>query len=304
MAESDRALGGYDPNAGLNVHEAGRPTLIPVPSLLRSLLSEHLDPGYAAAAARSAEATTPRPRWVGWVWQATAAMLIAVVFAAAVAQARSVAPGVKDTQQMLASSVRASQSNTDALNAQRARLADDLDQVRRSQLEDNAAGKRLLASLDALALAAASGAVAGPGLTVQLTDPGVSGNLTDVSKERLPGSKQVVLDRDLQLVVNSLWASGAEAVAVGGVRVGPNATIRQAGGAILVDNQPVSSPYVIVAIGPAHAMQDAFEHSPGLERMRLLEASYGAGATVTAGDALSVPAANTRDVKFAKQIGS
>ena len=43
-------LGGYDPQAGRSAHEADKPTLIPVPSLLRSLLSDHLDPGYAAAA--------------------------------------------------------------------------------------------------------------------------------------------------------------------------------------------------------------------------------------------------------------
>ena len=48
--EAMSMLGGYDPEAGRNAHEANRPTLIPVPSLLRSLLSEHLDPGYAAAA--------------------------------------------------------------------------------------------------------------------------------------------------------------------------------------------------------------------------------------------------------------
>ncbi|HYB80548.1 MAG TPA: hypothetical protein VED43_02615, partial [Mycobacterium sp.] len=50
MADTDRLLGGYDPNAGRSAHEAARPRLIPVPSLLRALLSEHLDPGYAAAA--------------------------------------------------------------------------------------------------------------------------------------------------------------------------------------------------------------------------------------------------------------
>jgi uncharacterized protein YlxW (UPF0749 family) len=303
VAEADRALGGYDPDAGLNVHEAGRPTLLPVPSLLRSLLSDHLDPGYAAAAARRAEGAAPSRR-TGWVWQACAALLIAMVFAAAVAQARSLAPRVRETQRVLASSVRASESSTDALSAQRNQLAGELDSERRRQLQDDATGRQLLGSLDALGLPAATAAVNGPGLTVRLNDPGVSGNLTDVSKERLPGSRQVVLDRDLQLVVNSLWASGAEAVAVGGVRVGPNVTIRQAGGAILVDNQPVSSPYVIVAIGPAHAMQEAFENSAGLQRMRLLEASYGAGVTVSAGEALSVPAANTRNVKFAKKIGS
>ncbi len=46
-------------------------------------------------------------------------------------------------------------------------------------------------------------------------------NLSDVSKQRVNGSQQIILDRDLQLVVNSLWACGAEAISVGGVRVGP-----------------------------------------------------------------------------------
>ncbi len=43
-------LGGYDPEAGRSAHQARKPTLIPVPSLLASLLSDHLDPGYQAAA--------------------------------------------------------------------------------------------------------------------------------------------------------------------------------------------------------------------------------------------------------------
>ena len=85
-------------------------------------------------------------------------------------------------------------------------------------------------------------------------------------------------------MVNSLWVSGAEAIAVGGVRIGPNVTIRQAGGAILVDNQPISSPYDIVAVGPPHGMRDVFDRSPGLQRLRLLETSYGVGVTVSTGD--------------------
>ena len=139
-----------------------------------------------------------------------------------------------------------------------------------------------------------------------VTDPGVGRDLSDVSKQRLPGSRQVILDRDLQLAVNSLWASGAEAIAVGGIRVGPNVTIRQAGGAILVDNHPVSSPYAIVAVGPPHSMQETFEHTAGLMRLRLLEASYGVGVTVSADTdpTLTVPAGSARDIKFARQIGS
>jgi uncharacterized protein YlxW (UPF0749 family) len=304
---ADQALGGYDPTAGLSAHVAERPQRLPVPSLLRALLSEHLDPGYAAAAAkrdRSGEPRTGRARVQGWVWQALAALLVATVFAAAVAQARLVAPGVSAAQRVLAASVRSEEAATGELTARRNALTAQRDDVQRRALAEDAAGRRLLANLDRLGLAAASTPVAGPGLSVTVTDPGVGPNLSDVSKQRVPGSQQIILDRDLQLVVNSLWASGAEAISVGGVRIGPNVTIRQAGGAILVDNNPISSPYTALAVGPPHSMQDVFGNSPGLRRLRLLETSYGVGVSVSARDDLTLPAGAVRDVKFAKQVGS
>ncbi len=303
---ADQELGGYDQDAGRSAHDAGRPQLIPVPSLLRALLSEHLDPGYAAAAQRdrSEEPRGGRARAIDWMWQALAALLVATVFAAAVAQARLVAPGVTAAQQVLAGSVRSEEASTGELAARRNALTAHVDSVQRRVLVDDAEGRRLLASLDALSLAAASTPVIGPGLSVTVTEPGAGPNLSDVSKQRVAGSRQIILDRDLQLVVNSLWASGAEAISVGGVRIGPNVTIRQAGGAILVDNNPVSSPYTVLAVGPPHAMQDVFDGSPGLQRLRLLEASYGVGVNVSARDGLTLPAGTVRDVKFAKQIGS
>ena len=88
----DPVLGGYDPRAGFAAHSANRPTRIPVPSLLRSLLSDHLDPGYAAAAAERSRSGVPADRSPTGFWQALAALLIAAVFAAAMAQARSTAP--------------------------------------------------------------------------------------------------------------------------------------------------------------------------------------------------------------------
>jgi uncharacterized protein YlxW (UPF0749 family) len=307
MAQADRRLGGYDPNAGRSAHAAARPQHIPVPSLLRALLSEHLDPGYAAAAAERGRSTTPRTareRAVAWIWQTLAALLIATVFALAVTQARSVAPGVRSEQQLLVRGVRSAETNAGELAQRRGALSTRVDDVQRRALADDAAGQRLLTRLDALSLAAASTPVIGPGLKVTVTDPGVSPNLSDVSKQRVSGSTQIILDRDLQLVVNSLWESGAEAISVGGVRIGPNATIRQAGGAILVDNNPTSSPYTILAVGAPHAMRDVFDHSPGLQRLRLLEVSYGVDVAVDVADGLSLPAGSIRDVRFAKQIGS
>ena len=306
MAEADRLLGGYDPNAGRGAHVASRPKLIPVPSLLRALLSEHLDPGYAAAAAKRGIADAPRSgrqRVFGWLWQAAAALLIATVFAAAVAQARSVAPGVRSAQQLLLGNVRSTEGSAAKLNQRRGELAKRVDDVQRHALAEDAEGQRLLKRLDALSLAAASTAIIGPGLKVTVTDPGAGPNLSDVSKQRVNGSRQIILDRDLQLLVNSLWASGAEAISVGGVRIGPNVTIRQAGGAILVDNNPTSSPYTVLAIGPPRAMRDVFDNSPGMQRLRLLQISYGVVVTVDAADGLTLPAGSVRDVKFAKQIG-
>ena len=290
-------LGGFD--SGRNEHRAGAPTLIPVPSLLRSLLSEHLDPGYAAAA----RDRRPRRRGTEWAWQLLAAVAIATVFVLAWSQARATAPGVVESRQVLAGSVTATQATTDDLTGQRDTLATEVNAERRSRLEGDAIGRRLLAELDQANFAAAATPVIGPGLTVTVTDPGMTPDLTDVSKQRVEGSRQVILDRDLQLVVNSLWVAGAEAVSVGGVRIGPNVTIRQAGGGILVDNKPISSPYVILAVGPPHAMQESFDRSTGLQRLRLLETSYGVGVTVAGGDGLALPAGSVRDVNFAKQIG-
>lgn len=290
-------LGGFD--SGRDTHRAGGPTLIPVPSLLRSLLSDHLDPGYAAAAGSKQRRTKPWER----TWQVLAAVLVASVFALAWAQARSTAPRVRESQQALVASVRSAESNASELSGLRGRLAAEVDAQRRIRLEGDATGRDLLADLDQADSAAAVTPVIGPGLTITITDPGSSPDLTDVSEQRVAGSRQVILDRDLQLVVNSVWVSGAEAISVGGVRIGPNVTIRQAGGGILVDNQPITSPYVILAIGPPHAMQDSFARSSGLLRLRLLEKSYGVGVAVAAGDGLTLPAGSVREVNFAERIG-
>ncbi|OBI09828.1 hypothetical protein AWC18_19760 [Mycolicibacter nonchromogenicus] len=308
MAEPFFALSGYD-SQGASAHQAGAPQRFAVPSLLRSLLSEHLDPGYAAAAARRARRSTPpkaTTRVAGWAWETAAALLVATVFAVGVAQARSLAPGEHDAQQVLASNVRAAEAVTGRLADKRDTAANRLDDLRRHRLADDAQGQRVLAGLDALSLEAASTGVTGPGVIVTVTDPGVGRNLSDASKQRVSGSQQIILDRDLQLVVNSLWASGAEAIAVGDVRIGPNVTIRQAGGAILVDNKPISSPYTVQAIGRPGVLRDVFDRSPGLYRLRLLEASYGVVVRVDGHNSadITLPAGSVRDIRFAKQIGA
>ena len=302
MSDDERALGGYGPDAGRHARDAAAPTLIPVPSLLRSLLSEHLDPGYAEAAERRA-AGASRRGLTTVVWQLLAGVTVAAVFAAAAAQAQSVAPATQATRQVLAAGVGSAQRAANDAASHRDSLAREVESERRSRLAGDERGRRLLAGLDAAEFAGAATAVHGPGLTVSIAEPGGVRDLSDVSKQRVAGSPQIILDRDLQLVVNSLWASGAEAVAVGGVRIGSGVTVRQAGGGLLVDNQPISNPYVVVAVGPPHGMHDAFDQSPGLQRLRLLESSYGVVVNVTESDDLSLPPNSVRDIDFATPMG-
>ena len=50
-------------------------------------------------------------------------------------------------------------------------------------------------------------------------------------------------------------------------------------------------------------MQEVFDRSPGLQRLRLLETSYGVRVNVSASESLTLPAGSVRDINFAKQIG-
>ena len=63
--------------------------------------------------------------------------------------------------------------------------------------------------------------------------------------------RHILTDRDVRGVVNELWPDGAEAIAVNDVRLTPDRAIRFAGEAVLVDFQPITSPYMIGAIGDA-----------------------------------------------------
>ena len=274
-----------------------------MPSLLRALLSDHLDPGYAAAAAVRTATGRVRRRGLEWLWQALAALLIAAVFAVAVAQARSTAPGVNAAQQGLADSVRVAQQRTAALTDRRDELAAQADAVQRNALAADTSGRRLLAELDEISLSAATTAVRGPGLAIVVSEPGPGPDLTDASTPRVPGARQVILDRDLQLVVNALWAGGAEAISIGGVRIGPGVTIRQAGLAILVDNQPVAGPYTVLAIGAPAGLAESFGTSTALQRLRLLETAYRAGVSVSTAEDLALPAGGAREVKFSRPDG-
>lgn len=128
-----------------------------------------------------------------------------------------------------------------------------------AQVDDlEAAGNALLPAEEqtrALQLAVATGAVAvtGPGLRVTLADAADAGSGRN--------DEGRVQDSDLQAVVDALWAAGAEAIAVNGHRLGATSAIRSAGQAVLVDLEPVASPYTVEAIGEPGWLETGLEDS-------------------------------------------
>ncbi|SNT08588.1 DUF881 domain-containing protein [Rhodococcoides kyotonense] len=275
----------------------------PEPSLLRYLTSEHLDPGYAAAH-ESRHGRRRRSTRTTVAWTAAGALLVGSVFGLALTQVAahpSEAPGI---QRDALDTARAASTRADELEAQRAELDTAVGRAREDALQSGGEGSDVLAALRTAEDAAGATAVTGPGMSVVVSEPPSPASLSDASARPRGSSAATVLDRDLQVVVNSLWASGAEAVGVGGVRIGPGVTIRQAGGAMLVDNRPVFAPYTISAIGSPTQLQARFSVSDAYLRMSALSQLYRVGFDVRADTELDLPAATTRPVTLARQEGT
>lgn len=64
-----------------------------------------------------------------------------------------------------------------------------------------------------------------------------------------------VRDEDLALLVDGLWASGAEAIAINGQRLTALTAIRNSGPAIHVNGRPLAPPYTVLAIGDTRTLQ-------------------------------------------------
>ncbi|MFD1813574.1 DUF881 domain-containing protein [Rhodococcus gannanensis] len=274
----------------------------PTPSLLTALLAEGLDPGYAAAAEdRERNHALHRPLHAT-AWCVGGALALGLIFGVAHAESADRAPGTEQVRRDILTQVDAAEVRGADLAATRDDLLARTDAARTAALAGDAQGAAVLDRITDLEHAAALVPVHGPGVTVTLTDPAARPDLSDRSRPGT-GANPVLLDRDLQAVVNGLWNSGAEAVAVGDVRVGPGVTIRQAGGAMLVDNQPVPSPYVVSAIGQPSRLQTGFVVSDAYLRMSGVQQLYGVGFAIDEHDDITLPGATAREVRSAREVG-
>lgn len=128
----------------------------------------------------------------------------------------------------------------------------------------------------------------GQGLTVGMNDAPrrPDGSLGGaVSQDDL-----VVHQQDVQSVVNALWAGGAEAMTIMGVRVISTTLVRCVGNTLLLDGQRYSPEFVISAIGDRKRLQAALDASVGVQAFRDAVTSYGLGYRVSEEKDILAPA--------------
>jgi uncharacterized protein YlxW (UPF0749 family) len=273
-------------------------------SLLVDMTAAALDPSYGEAAARKAGAVGgPRGSARGslgrvHVLLTTLLVLVGAVTGVAAAQVRQRADDAGNVRKSLVADIHRKTVESDQLAAQADRLRTDVQRVRVQALGDGARGRSAAGQVAALELVTGGVAVRGPGLVVTLDDAPNAGPDAAAARGGQLGNGRIY-DRDIQDVVNALWAVGAEAIAVNGQRLTAQTAIRSAGEAVLVDFRPLSPPYVLRAVGNVDTMEPAFADGPTARRFTTWTSLYGIGFQVTRGKDLQLPAAGAPDLRLA-----
>ena len=263
-------------------------------TLLTEVYRRPLDPGYAEAAAKKSNGPVPRS-----VRSVSTLVAIAVVLGlgttAATIALRQPASSAQRAREILEAQIQERTSKADELQTQ----IDDLT-TQVGTLQSQVLGDDDLALRDASnPVAVESGVVAveGRGLRIELTDAP-----TDDPDTQDPTLR--VQDVDLQVIVNGLWASGAEAIAINGHRLTAMTAIRSAGEAVLVDLVSLSSPYKVDAIGDPVAMQPALARTSAGQHMSTLRTTYGIGVQMSSRSHLELPGTGPVTLQDATVLGA
>ncbi|HEX5948335.1 MAG TPA: DUF881 domain-containing protein [Actinomycetota bacterium] len=178
----------------------------------------------------------------------------------------------------------------DLIRAEDARVRRIRAEVRTLQAEVAGLGtvgaevRALRAEARSVAAAAGAAAVEGPGIEVTLDDSSARRSPTGDPNDL------IVHERDIQTVVNALWAAGADAVGVNGERLSSTSAVRCAGNTLLLHGALHSPPYRIAAIGDPGSLADGLSGQPGMDRLRDSVQAFGLGLDI---DETSVRLAGT-----------
>jgi uncharacterized protein YlxW (UPF0749 family) len=264
-------------------------------TLLNEVMHRPLDPGYAEAAERRRSGAPPPSRARRAAMLAVAVGLGLLVTTAAAAL-RAPQPEALRARTLLTEQIAEQTTVAERLVVATDGLNRDIAELRTTALA--AQDPELLRVLARDELAAGTRAVGGPGLRVTVEDAPVAQQDPEAADPDLR-----VQDVDLQVLVNGLWAAGAEAVAINGQRLTVLTAIRTAGSAILVDLAPLSSPYVVEAIGDPQTMATAFARTSAGQHLATLRNTYSIPSGVAAAQDLSLPGSSRTRLQSAAVLG-
>ncbi|MGW1298098.1 DUF881 domain-containing protein [Streptomyces sp. NPDC002533] len=267
-------------------------------SLLNNVMDHSLDEGYAEAAARrKADGSAGLPRTLKSKLGLAAGLVVAaLVVTLGAAEARISAPVVAKEREELIDRINAETQAADTLESNVDKLRADVSERQRKALEQHGGDQGQL-----VALLAGATPVEGPGVKLVVDDakntdqggggPRESSGFADTGRVR---------DRDMQRVVNGLWESGAEAIAINGQRLTALSAIRAAGDAILVDNRPLVPPYTVLAVGDGKKLATAFRDSADGQYLQALKESFDIRTSISDQAKVRLPAAPSLIVRTAE----
>lgn len=266
-------------------------------SLLTNVMEHSLDDGYAEATARRQAEGGGLPRTLRAKLGLAAGLVIAaVIVTVGAAQAQISAPVLAKEREELIDRVDAQTEAVDELERNVEALRSEVEEQQRKALKTQGGDQS-----DLVALLAGATEVAGPGVKLVVDDaeesdeggggPRESSGFSDTGRVR---------DRDLQRVVNGLWESGADAVAINGQRLTALSAIRAAGDAILVDNRPLVPPYTVLAVGDGKKLSTAFQDSADGHYLDALRENFGIRSSISDEETVRLPAAPSLIVRTAE----
>ncbi|MFI5757608.1 DUF881 domain-containing protein [Streptomyces sp. NPDC051569] len=267
-------------------------------SLLNNVMNHGLDEGYAEAAARRDAEEGGRPRTLrAKLFLAAGLVLAALVVTVGAAQARIAAPIVAKEREELIDRINSETSAADALERTVDKTRGEVVARQRAALRTHGGDQGEL-----VALLSGATAVDGPGVKLVVDDakdtessggggPRESSGFSDTGRVR---------DRDMQRVVNGLWESGAEAIAINDQRLTSLSAIRAAGDAILVDNRPLVPPYTVLAVGDGKKLSATFQDSADGQYLHSLQENFGIRSSISDQERLRLPAAPSLIVRTAE----
>ncbi|MFF9815808.1 DUF881 domain-containing protein [Streptomyces sp. NPDC014006] len=269
-------------------------------SLLTNVMDHSLDDGYAEAAARKkAAGSGGLPRTLrAKLGLAAGLVLAALVVTVGAAQARVAAPVVAKERQELLDRIDRETKTADDLEGAVDQLRDDVGARQREALKKSGGGEQA----ELVGILSGATAVHGPGVKLVVDDAKEASSGGGANPRETTGFSDTgrVRDRDMQRVVNGLWASGAEAVAINGQRLTALSAIRAAGDAILVDNKPLVPPYTVLAVGDGERLSTRFQDSADGLYLNALQENYGIRTNISVQSDLRLPAAPSVIVRTAQ----